>query len=285
VAVSALPAHAQTGEQDRRVALITGSTSGLGREVASRLGTAGWHVIVHGRDVERGQEIVNEIMAGGGSARFIRSDLASLAEVRQMADSVLSSYARLDLLINNAGFGSRVPDDRAISADGHELRFAVNYLSHFLLTRLLLPRLRESAPARIINVSSAGQSPIDFDDVMIERDFSGSRAYGQSKLSQIMFTIDLASELAGSGITVQSLHPATYMDTHRVRAGGITPRSTVDEGADAVMHLVTGPNLESGQFFNGQQPARANAQAYDAAARARLRALSFELTGLDNTSR
>jgi NAD(P)-dependent dehydrogenase (short-subunit alcohol dehydrogenase family) len=285
VAVSALPAHAQTGEQDRRVALITGSTSGLGREVASRLGTAGWHVIVHGRDVERGQEIVNEIMAGGGSARFIRSDLASLAEVRQMADSVLSSYARLDLLINNAGIGSRVPDDRALSADGHELRFAVNYLSHFLLTRLLLPRLRESAPARIINVSSIGQSPIDFDDVMIERDFSGSRAYGQSKLSQIMFTIDLASELAGSGITVQSLHPATYMDTHMVRAGGITPRSTVDEGADAVMHLVTGPNLESGQFFNGQQPARANAQAYDAAARARLRALSFELTGLDNTSR
>jgi NAD(P)-dependent dehydrogenase (short-subunit alcohol dehydrogenase family) len=273
-------------DQDRRVAVITGSTSGLGRALALQLGEAGWHVVVHGRDVERGEQVVAEIARGGtGSARFLRADLGSLAEVRQFADTILQHYNRVDLLINNAGIGSRVPADRALSADGHELRFAVNYLSHFLLTYLLLPRIRTSAPARIINVSSIGQAPIDFADVMIEQDFSGSRAYGQSKLAQIMFTIDLASDLAGTNIQVFALHPATYMDTNMVRASGITPRSTVDEGANAVRNLLTASNLENGQFFNGLEPARANAQAYDAAARARLRALSFELTGLDDSLR
>jgi len=144
---------------------------------------------------------------------------------------------------------------------------------------MLLPRLKASAPSRIINVASIGQAPIDFDDVMIERDYSGSRAYGQSKLAQIMFTIDLARELQGTSVSVYALHPATYMDTHMVRSAGIEPRSTVAEGADAVMNLVTSPDLESGQFFNGLRPGRANAQAYDEAARAKLRELSSRLTG------
>jgi len=287
IVMTAAPAAAQSAAvstpmdaQGRKVSLVTGSTDGLGREVAIRIAATGAHVIIHGRNAERGAEVVAEIQRQGkGTARFYRADLASLAEVRAFGEAILRDYDRLDILINNAGIGSRVPAERELSADGHELRFAVNYLSHFLLTRMLLPRLKASAPSRIINVASIGQAPIDFDDVMIERDYSGSRAYGQSKLAQIMFTIDLARELQGTGVSVYALHPATYMDTHMVRSAGIEPRSTVAEGADAVMNLVTSPDLESGQFFNGLRPGRANAQAYDEAARAKLRELSSKLTG------
>src|SRR5690606_8542281 len=151
-----------------------------------------------------------------------------------------------------------------LSADGYELHFAVNYLSGVLLTRMLLPLLAESAPSRIVNVSSGAQTPIDFGDVMLERGYSGGRAYAQSKLAQILFTMDLAGELEGTGVTVNALHPATMMATSMVRESGLPARSTVDEGADAVMHLITSPGLRSGQYFNGQLPARANAQAYDA---------------------
>src|SRR6185312_17368367 len=122
------------------------------------------------------------------------------------------------------GIGSRTQGaERRTSADGYELRFAVNYLSGFLLAHLLLPLIKAGAPSRIVNVASIGQHPIDFDDVMITRNYSGSRAYAQSKLSQVMFTIDLANELKGTGITVNSLHPATYMNTTMVRAAGTTP--------------------------------------------------------------
>lgn len=192
---------------------------------------------------------------------------------------MLRDYDRLDVLVNNAGFGS-APNERLLSGDGHELRFAVNYLSHYLLTRMLLPRIIESAPARIVNVASGAQTPIDFRDVMLTRDFSGSRAYAQSKLAQILFSVDLAQELEGTGVVVTALHPATYMDTEMVRRAGVEPRSSVAEGADAVMNLVTSPDIESGAYFNGLRPARANDQAYDEEARARLRRLSDELTGL-----
>ena len=262
------------------VALVTGSTSGLGRELALRLGARGDHVIVHGRSEERGAEVVNAINAEGpGSARFYRADLASFAEVRRFAEALLADYDRLDILINNAGFGS-APDERLLTGDGHEYRFQVNYLSTFLLTHMLMPRLLESAPSRIVNVASGAQTPIDFDDVMIENDFSGRRAYAQSKLAQVMFTLDLAEDLEGTGIVVGSLHPATYMPTGMVRRLGATPRSTIGEGADAVMQVVDSDDFESGQYFSGLEPARANDQAYDAGARARLKRLSQELTGV-----
>jgi NAD(P)-dependent dehydrogenase (short-subunit alcohol dehydrogenase family) len=280
-AVNAQEAGALTGgAEPDRVVLITGSTGGLGRELAYRIARTGAHVIVHGRDVERGEEVVARISdEGRGSARFIRADLASLAEVRELAETILAEYGRLDLLVNNAGLGPFLAEERLLSEDGYELRFAVNYLSHFVLTRLLLPRLRESAPSRIINVSSIGQASIDFDDPMMEEGYSGWQAYGQSKLAQIMFTFDLAEELEGTGVSVFALHPATYMDTDMLLEAGVTPRSSVDDGADAVMRLVTESGLESGQFFDGTRPARADAQAYDADARARLRVLSERLTG------
>jgi len=279
--LAARPAIAPDGPDpygQARVALVTGSTSGLGREVALRLAAGGAHVIVHGRDRERGLEVVSEIEAGGGSARFYQADFASLAQVRRFAEAILADYDRLDVLVNNAGLGS-APDERLLSEDGNELRFQVNYLSHFLLTDLLLPLLEKSAPSRIVNVSSLAQRPIDFDDVMIEHDFSGGRAYAQSKLAQVMHTIDLDEELSGKGILVNSLHPATYMPTGMVRRLGVEPRATIAEGADAVMHLIEAGGLRGGQFFNQMSPGRANAQAYDPEARARLRRLSRELAG------
>ena len=267
---------------DGKTALITGSTDGVGRMVATRLGEDGWRILVHGRDRTRGDEVVAEIKAAGGSAEFLQADLSVLAEVRRLASAVQQTTKRLDLLINNAGIGSGGPQGtREESADGHELRFAVNYVSGFLLTHLLLPLIKNSEPARIVNVSSLGQQAIDFDDVMLTHDYSGMRAYRQSKLAQILFTIDLASELDGTGITVNALHPATFMNTAMVRQFG-TPMSTVEEGADAILKLAMSPDLErrSGLYFNGQREAKADAQAYDAEARQRLRTLSLKLAGL-----
>jgi NAD(P)-dependent dehydrogenase (short-subunit alcohol dehydrogenase family) len=196
---------------------------------------------------------------------------------------VLADRKRLDVFISNAGIGSRTQGaERRQSADGYELRFAVNYLSGFLLAHLLLPLLKASAPSRIVNVASLGQHPIDFGDVMLTKGYSGTRAYAQSKLAQIMFTIDLASELKESCVTVNSLHPATYMNTTMVREGGISPLSTVEQGGAAILHLAAGDDVagKSGLFFNGMREAQANPQAYDAAVRKRLRDLSLELTGL-----
>jgi NAD(P)-dependent dehydrogenase (short-subunit alcohol dehydrogenase family) len=267
-----------------KTVFITGSTDGVGRYVAAQLAARGANVLIHGRDLARAKTLSDEIKrAGGNEPAFYQADLSSLADVRQLAADVLADNERIDVFVSNAGIGSQNEGPaRQVSRDGHELRFAVNYLAGFLLARLLLPTLKKSAPSRIVNVASLGQHPIDFDDVMITKNYSGSRAYAQSKLSQIMFTIDLAEELKGSGVTVNSLHPATYMNTTMVRAGGITPMSTVEQGGQAILHLVTGDDVagKSGLFFNGMNEMKANAQAYDAAARKRLRELSLKLVGL-----
>ncbi|MEV5827249.1 SDR family NAD(P)-dependent oxidoreductase [Spirillospora sp. NPDC052242] len=251
--------------------LITGATDGLGRALAAELAAEGAHVLVHGRSDARGEAALKEI---GGRASWYRADLSSLVETRALAEAVRADHPRLDVLVNNAGIGG--PGGREVSADGHELRFAVNYLSGYLLTRLLLPVLISSAPARVVNVSSLGQQAIDFDDVMLTRGYSPIRAYCQSKLAQILFTVDLAAELDGTGVTANALHPATYMPTKMVSS----PISTLEEGVRATRRLVTDPDLDgvSGRFFDGLDEARADAQAYDADARARLRALSDDLT-------
>ena len=264
-----------------KTVLITGSTEGVGRFVARRLGEAGARVLVHGRDAERGAQAVAEIEKAGGAATFLRADLASLADVRRLAAAVQDTTDRLQILINNAGIGT-AGGVRQISVDGFELRFAVNYLAGFMLTSLLLPLLRASAPARVVNVSSAGQQAIDFAGVMLTRGYSGARAYCQSKLAQVMFTFDLAEKLVGTDVIATCLHPATYMDTTMVRRAGVTPVSTVDQGADAILNLARSPSLEgrTGLYFNGLREARAHSQAYDADARLQLWALSLKLTGL-----
>ncbi len=282
--LSANPANAQTQTTSarnafaaRQVVLVTGSTDGLGREVALRLGAAGAHVIVHGRNKERGAEVVAEIEKGGkGSARFYAADLASLQQVRQFGDAILRDYDHIDVLINNAGIWGN-SNARQVSADGHELHFAVNYLSGFMLTRMLLPLIADSTPGRIVNVASGAQNPIQFDDVMLTRNYSDGRGYGQSKLCQIMFTFDLALELKDKGVLVNALHPATMMPTTMVLSRAAAPRSTIEAGAAAVMNLATAASIGTGQYFNGLRAAQANAQAYDQSALERLRVLSMEL--------
>jgi NAD(P)-dependent dehydrogenase (short-subunit alcohol dehydrogenase family) len=266
-----------------KTALVTGATDGVGRVVAKRLAKDGWRVLAHGRNAERGASLVKEIEAAGGKAAFLKADFAALAEVRTLADAVKKETPQLELLINNAGIGTAGDrPGRRESADGHELRFAVNYLAGFLLTHLLLPLLKAGAPARIVNVSSAGQEAIDFGDVMLTRAYSGSRAYRQSKLAQILFTVDLADELKADRIMANCLHPSTYMNTTMVKQSGTTPMSSVETGADAIMQLAVSPQLEgkTGLYFNVMNESRADPQAYDARARAQLRTISRQLTGL-----
>jgi NAD(P)-dependent dehydrogenase (short-subunit alcohol dehydrogenase family) len=268
---------------DGKVVLVTGATDGLGRALAIDLARAGATVLVHGRDAVRIADTVLEVAVAGGDdrVRAYRADLASLAGARALAAEVIAAEPRLDVLVNNAGIGTNEPGGgvRQESADGHELRFAVNYLAGYALARLLMPLLRASAPSRIVNVASLGQQAIDFDDVMLTSGYEGMRAYRQSKLAQILFTIDLAAELDASGVTVTALHPATFMPTKLSHAA---PIATIAEGVEATMRQVTAPAAElgNGTYFNGLHEARANDQAYDPAARLRLRELSEQLTGL-----
>jgi NAD(P)-dependent dehydrogenase (short-subunit alcohol dehydrogenase family) len=254
---------------------VTGATDGLGRALAADLARGGAQVLVHGRSEERIERTLETVP----EARAYRADLASLDQVRALAAEVVEHEERLDVLVNNAGIGGTVPggEQRLESADGHELRFAVNYLAAYLLTRELLPLLERSAPARVVHVASAGQMPIDFDNVMLERDYDGYRAYCQSKLAQIMHAIDL-SERLDSGVTINALHPATYMPTKIMSAPSAA--STIEEGVEATRRLAVDPELEgvSGRYFNGLREAEAHSQAYDAAARERLRDLSESLT-------
>lgn len=275
------------------VVLITGATDGLGQRVASDLAAKGATVLLHGRDPGKGRRVLEKIreLTGNNRLSYFNAELSSLAEVEKLAASVLESQPRLDVLINNAGVGGGPdPKRRETGADGFELRFAVNYLAPFLLTRRLLPLLRKSAEetgeARIVNVSSAAQRAIDFDDVMLERNYDGMRAYSQSKLALAMFTFDLAEELKGTGVTVNALHPASLMDTNMVREWFSSPRTTVEEGARYVERLAISDQLHgmSGLYFNQGEPARAEEQAYDESARRRLRELSLRWVRLESGS-
>ena len=259
--------------------LVTGATDGLGRHVALELANKGATVLLHGRSRERCEAVFEEVQrqtGSGGGSRYYLADLSSLSEVRGLAEQILSEHDRLDILVNNAGI---IAEEREETEDGVELTFAVNYLAHFLLTNLLLPLLLGSAPARIVNVASAGQSPVDFRDVMLKRGYSGMKAYTQSKLAQVMFTFELAERLRGTGVTVNALHPATLMDTKMVRETFGHASSTVQEGTEAVVRLAASPELEgvTGRYFDGTREARADRQAYDAGARKRLWDLSEKL--------
>jgi NAD(P)-dependent dehydrogenase (short-subunit alcohol dehydrogenase family) len=289
----AYPRHGQKTVADRverRVPLtilVTGATDGLGRGVAAQLAADGARVLVHGRSPARIDDTIEEIRrtTGNDSSRGHLADLASFAEVRRLANDVRANETRLDVLINNAGIG-RGPtggQHREESADGHELRFAVNYLAPYLLTRLLVPLLEASAPARVVNVASIGQSPVDFDDVMQRTRYDAARAYSQSKLALIMFSIELAARLGHNGaVTVNSLHPGTLMPTKIVHEAWSQTIDTLDSGIAAVTRLATEPALDgvTGRYFDGQTESKALGQAYEPDARQRLWSLSADLVNL-----
>lgn len=278
---SAQLADSEAIDMAGKTVLVTGSTDGLGRETALRLGAMGAHVLVHGRNATRGAEVVEAINAGPGSAQFYRADFASLEQIRELAATISEDHQRLDMLINNAGLGSGFADgNRTLSENGHEMIFQVNYLATYLLTAELLPLLQQSAPARVIHVASLAQRPLNFDDLMMENDFDAGAAYSQSKLAQIIHAAHMAKTVDADIVTFNALHPATMMDTTLVRQMDSPARTTVDEGADALVQVATSAALEgrSGLYFNGSQEARANAQAYDETAQQTLMEVSEALT-------
>src|SRR3954471_24790579 len=269
---------------DEQTILITGSTDGLGEATAERLVRQGATLPVYGGSEQKLERALAKLgVDRGAGVRGLLADLGSLEQVRRFARCVERDVDRLDVLVNNAGVA--VMDGRRGSHDGFELTFAVNYLSHFLLTAELLPLLRRSTPARIVNVASVGQSPVRFDDPMAESGYEGFGAYTQSKLAQIMFTLELAERLREAGeteVTVNALHPATLMDTQMVRQGfGRAGSTEVSEGVASLTRLIADPELDgvSGQYFDQLEEGGAHPQAYDAEARRRLWALSEELVG------
>ncbi len=271
---------------ESRTILITGATDGLGYALAHMVAADGATVILHGRNPEKLDQVADSVQKHSNVPRpaTVLADLAELAQVRRLASDVRAATDRLDVLVNNAGIGAGEPEGRTrrVSADGYELRFAVNYLATFLLTLELVPLLRASAPARIVNVASIRQEPLDFDDLMLERNYSGVRAYEQSKLAEVMFGFELARRTPAAEITVNSLHPATYMPTKMVLKEVGDSIDSLEAGVAATLRLVGDQSLAAttGKFFDRTREAKATAQAYDDAARAELWRRSLELVDL-----
>lgn len=268
--------------------LVTGATDGIGRGAAAELARRGARVLLHGRDASRLAAVRDAMAAEAGNEDLETyvADFASLDDVRQLADRVRARHTSLDVLLNNAGIGRgpRGRQTREESVDGYELRFQVNYLAPFLLQHLLLPALRRAAPARIVNVASVGQAPIDFDDVMLERRCDSMHAYCQSKLALVMASFELAGRLDPDEVTVNALHPGTLLDTKMVREGFGSPMGPVQTGIEAEVYLATSPDLEgvTGEYFDRTQRDRADAQAYDTAVRRELWQRSEEWVGIAN---
>lgn len=280
-------------DMEHKTILVTGATDGIGKATALGLAKQGAHTIVVGRNQTKGEATIAEIKRVSGNAKvdLLVTDFASLAQVRQLATEINTRYARLDVLINNAGVFA---GERSESAEGFELMFAVNHLAPFLLTNLLLGLLKRSAPARIITVSSGAQAfgTIDFDDLNAKRSFGAQRRYGQSKLANVLFTYELARRLAGTGVTANVLEPgfvATNMPGTIPGLGGLLVQlarpmmRTPEQGAQTSIYLASSPELTnvSGKFFDAKQvERRSSRQSYDQAAAQRLWRESERLTGL-----
>jgi NAD(P)-dependent dehydrogenase (short-subunit alcohol dehydrogenase family) len=251
-------------------ALITGATDGHGRQVALDLAARGWTILVHGRDRARGEEVAR---AAGGTAAVLLADLGSLDAARGLARAVADRVERLDAVVNNAGI---IAAERRVSRDGIELTFAVNHLAHLVLTEALLESVEIG---RIVSVSSLAAAPLDPADPLLERGYEPYRAYSQSKLAQVMWTLDLAERLDPRRTTATALHPATRMDTTMVRETFGRSTTSVAEGAAATVRLVEDPALDgvSGRFYDGMREVRAHPAAYDPAARQALRELTARL--------
>ncbi len=263
----------------QRVILVTGSTGGLGREAALALARQGDHVIIHGRNQQRAQEVLREIVNDGrGSARFYRADFASLKETKKFAKTILADYERLDVLVNNAGVFLPNTAMRQVTVDGYELHFQVNYLAGYVLTNMLLPLLEASAPSRVVNVAS-GQRPLDFGDLMLEKNYDGIEAYSRSKNAQIMMTYAMAPALSKRNITTTALFPSAMMDTDMVIEAGFEPQSSVDTGRDALLRLIN-DDVGTGKYFEIFEVGKVIPQASDVDAQRQLLQASAELTSV-----
>lgn len=252
--------------------LITGATDGLGRALAHDLARQGHTLLLHGRSQRRLDEVAKALPT---TVRTYRADFSSLAEVRKLTDALLSAEPRIDVLIANAGIGG---GPRRESIDGYELNFAVNYLAHYLLITQLRERLEASARARVVLVSSIGQAPVDFDDVMLEDRYDGMRAYCQSKLAQVAFGIRLARTTDPANVTVTSLHPASEMPTKMV---GRRDGEPISLGVATTARLALDPTLEgvTGLFFDRQRPAAPHPWALNFAVQEHLWTVSEQFVG------
>jgi NAD(P)-dependent dehydrogenase (short-subunit alcohol dehydrogenase family) len=275
---------------DPRTVLVTGATNGIGRAAALELARRGAHVVAVGRDPDRTRAVVDAIGAEGGSAEARVADLSSQAEVRRLAEEVGADHERLDVLLNNAGAIFR---ERDVTVDGIERTFALNHLAYFLLTNLLLDRLSASAPARVVNVASRAQERgrLDFDDLQNERDWSMMRAYGDSKLANVMFTAALARRIDGTGVTTYSMHPGFVGTGFAANNGGLLRLGmklvrpfirSPERGADTAVWLCEAAGIEkhSGGYFVDRRRVDPVARARDTDAQERLWEVSARMTGL-----
>lgn len=263
--------------------VITGATDGLGKALATELARQeGFRLVLHGRSPDRLARLRQELDAQPAELLTVQADLARMAQVHALADEITARTDYVSVLVNNAGVGGGEPDGttRQLTADGNELRFAVNHLAAFCLTQRLLPLLDRGAPARVVNVASIGQAPIDFDDLTLQHDYSGQRAYGQSKLAIITAGMTLAEQLDPGRVTVNSLHPATFMPTKMVLQSVGYSIDSLDTGVNSTLRLVQDPALAgiTGQFFDRTKETRAHADAYRPEIRERLWIISEQLT-------
>ncbi len=279
------------GPMDERTVLVTGGSGGIGRATALGLAAMGAHLAITGRDPARTEEAAREIRtAGGRRVDVFVADLSSQVQVRRFADEVLHRLPRIDVLVNNVG---GYWNTRHVTADGLEHTFALNHLAPYLLTTLLLDRLKDSGPARVVTVSSNAQAlgRIDFDDLQGQRSYSGARAYNQSKLANVMFTYELARRLRGTPVTANALHPGVVSTAFGADDPGRVQRMLVPfvrpfmkspaQGAATSIHLASAAGLDrvTGRFFAGSRPRRSARRSYDETAAARLWQISADLTG------
>jgi NAD(P)-dependent dehydrogenase (short-subunit alcohol dehydrogenase family) len=282
---------AETGKlMTGKTCIVTGANRGIGKTTALGLAKMGATVVMVCRSRERGEQALAEIRreAGNDSVSLLLADLSSQAAIRHLADEFRTKYSTLHVLINNAGI---IPRSRTVTEDGFETQFAVNHLAYFLLTNLLLDRLKASTPSRIINVSSQvhGGPSIPFDDLHSERSYSPTRVYGWTKLANVLFTYELARRLEGTRVTVNCLHPGTVVTNMLAdympgglrfvaKMIGVSP----EEGAQTSLYLATSPEVEgmSGKYFAHGMAVQSSKASYDKAAASRLWRVSAELTGV-----
>jgi len=269
--------------QKNKSILITGATDGLGKALAIKLASDGAKLLLHGRNTQKGIDLVREIIevTGNHDIHYYNANFASLSEVNRLSEEISKKHTHLDLLINNAaiGGGPLKAGTRELSVEGYELRFAVNYLSHFSLTMNLLPLLKQSTAGRIVMVSSIGQAAIDFNDLMMESSYDSYTAYCRSKLAQIIFGNRLAERVKDDNVIVNSVHPATLMPTNMVFDYFGKTAASIDDGVNSVLYV--GCSTETahitGSYFNQTKIAKANMQAYDTGAQIQLWKISEDL--------